>query len=100
MLSGILNLIIAPPLFSDIAKHVIKEYRAMHADIMKRVCRTFEQVCYPFFHPFPINSDIDHTEKHESLAKLSLNYMISKLYQYYRQYFFIVQLPCNEHTLD
>ncbi|KAG5281747.1 hypothetical protein AALO_G00048360 [Alosa alosa] len=29
---------------ADIAKHVIKEYRAMYAEIMKRVCRTFEQV--------------------------------------------------------
>lgn len=29
---------------ADIAKHVLKEYRAMHADIMKRVCRTFEMV--------------------------------------------------------
>ncbi|XP_012682896.1 necdin-like 2 [Clupea harengus] len=29
---------------ADIAKHVIKEYKAMYQDIMKRVCRTFEQV--------------------------------------------------------
>ncbi|KAL2103935.1 hypothetical protein ACEWY4_000803 [Coilia grayii] len=29
---------------ADIAKHVIKEYRAIHQDIMKRVIHTFDQV--------------------------------------------------------